>query len=90
VDYLELSKVRSARQDSSALPISALGALSIPNMIASGRVSLGVKEDQCNKISEITIKLGNLLSNDEWEINDISISVQSYTDNNASFSTAAF
>lgn len=84
---MTLSKVRSARQDASALPISALGSLSIPNLIASGKVSIGVKEDQCDRISDIVIKVKTLQSSDEWELNDVTISLHSYTDSLTSFTS---
>jgi len=85
VDSVTLSKVRSARQDASTVPISALGSLPIPNLIASGKVSIGVKEDQCDKISNIVIKVNTLPSSDEWELNDVTLSLHSYTDSLTSF-----
>jgi hypothetical protein len=45
IDKVRITELRSAKSNSTSIPISALNQLSIPNVIGVGRVSLGVKED---------------------------------------------
>jgi len=61
--------------------------LSIPNVIGVGRVSIGVKEEHSDIVNKILISVASKESHSEWKLAGVSLSVKSYTDSSAIFSS---